>query len=334
MAEKSIENQQNLTSTLPKVLPINFLNEITNNFTSEILGSSVFGTVYKGTLPEGGVIAVKMLSDNSPVAHGIIFATEVTNLMAHQHKNIVELVGSSCATQQKVKLHNGRYVIVDMTEKFLCYKYLPLGTLDKHLDDEAKTIDWNTRFNIIKGICQGLHFLHIEAGPLIHMNLLPSSIWLDNDWVPKIADFGLARLFGQEQTRMNTINVMGKNGYMAPEYLYRGEISSKSDIYSLGMLIIEITTGEKNNADVEDRCARKFVEKVFENWKTDVQITRKYPSLDPNGFQAVKLCILIGLKCVDADRDKRPSIVDIVNKLGGKRVKIFDEEPSLQHGAP
>ncbi|GJM95789.1 hypothetical protein PR202_ga12567 [Eleusine coracana subsp. coracana] len=157
------------------------------------------------------------------------------------------------------------------------------------------------------------------------MNLLPSSIWLDNDWVPKIADFGLARLFGQEQTRMNTINVMGKNGYMAPEYLYRGEISTKSDIYSLGMLIIEITTGEKNNADAEDRSARKFVEKVFENWKTDVQITRKYPSLDPNGFQAVKLCILIGLKCVDADRDKRPSIVDIVNKLGGKRVKIFDE---------
>ncbi|CAO2148445.1 unnamed protein product, partial [Urochloa humidicola] len=185
---------------------------------------------------------------------------------------------------------------------------------------------WDTRFKIIKGICHGLHFLHKELdGPLVHMNLVPSSIWLDDNWEPKIADFGLSRLFGQEQTRMNTVNVKGHNGYMAPEYLYRGEISTMLDIYSLGMLILEITTREKNSGVSEDRSARKFVDNVHQNWDTDEQIIYKYQSLDPNGLQQVRVCIVIGIKCVEIDRNKRPSIVDIVNKLNGKRVPILEQ---------
>ncbi|KAG2556898.1 hypothetical protein PVAP13_8NG155004 [Panicum virgatum] len=162
------------------------------------------------------------------------------------------------------------------------------------------------------------------------MNLVPSSIWLDDNWVPKIADFGLSRLFGQEQTRMYTVNVKGYNGYMAPEYLYRGEISTMSDIYSLGMLILEITTGEKNCGYSEDRSARNFVSNVHQNWNTKEQIIHKYPSLDSNGLQQVNACIVIGLKCVEAERNKRPSIVDIVDKLNGKRVPIFDQASTSQ----
>jgi len=107
---------------------------------------------------------------------------------------------------------------------------------------------------------------------------------------------------------------------MAPEYLYRGEISTMSDIYSLGMLIIETTTGEKNCPNSEDRSARKFVEHVHQNWNTDDQITTMYPSLDANGLQQVKLCIDIGLNCVEVDPNKRLSIVDIVKRLNGERV--------------
>ncbi|CAO2143823.1 unnamed protein product [Urochloa humidicola] len=322
----NLQSQQSLVSTLPKELPANFMKDITGDFAAEReLGRSVFGIVYKGVLPEGGTIAVKRLDENAPVAAGKTFDTEVTNLMVLQHENIVQLVGFCHEAQKKVVQHNGRYVIVDMIESCLCYKYLPKGSLDKHLYADTRSINWDIQFKIIKGICQGLHFLHTELdGPLIHMNLVPNSIRLDDNWVPKIADFGLSRLFGHEQTRMYTVNVKGYNGYMAPEYLYRGEISTMSDIYSLGMLILEITTGEKNCAVPEDRSARKFVDNVHQNWKTDEQIIYKYPSLDTNGLQQVKACIVIGLKCVEAERSRRPSIVDIVKKLNGKRVKIFE----------
>ncbi|CAL4994143.1 unnamed protein product [Urochloa decumbens] len=329
----SLQSQQSLASTLPTNLPATFMKEITGDFAPEReLGRSVFGIVYMGVLPEGDrLIAVKRLAENSSVSAGKTFETEVTNLMALKHENVVELVSFCHESQKKVVQHNGRYVIVDVIESCLCYKYLPNGSLDKHLYDTTP-INWYTRFNIIKGICQGLHFLHKELdGPLVHMNLVPSSIWLDDNWVPKIADFGLSRLFGQEQTRMYTVNVKGHNGYMAPEYLYRGEISTMSDIYSLGMLILEITTGEKNCAVPEDRSARKFVDNVHQNLKTDEQIIYKYPSLDPNGLQQVKACIVIGLKCVEAERSKRPSIADIVDKLNGKRVEIFEQVSPSQH---
>ncbi|CAL4988704.1 unnamed protein product [Urochloa decumbens] len=329
----SLQSQQSLASTLPTNLPATFMKEITGDFAPEReLGRSVFGIVYMGVLPEGDrLIAVKRLAENSSVSAGKTFETEVTNLMALKHENVVELVSFCHESQKKVVQHNGRYVIVDVIESCLCYKYLPNGSLDKHLYDTTP-INWYTRFNIIKGICQGLHFLHKELdGPLVHMNLVPSSIWLDDNWVPKIADFGLSRLFGQEQTRMYTVNVKGHNGYMAPEYLYRGEISTMSDIYSLGMLILEITTGEKNCAVPEDRSARKFVDNVHQNLKTDEQIIYKYPSLDPNGLQQVKACIVIGLKCVEAERSKRPSIADIVDKLNGKHVEIFEQVSPSQH---
>ncbi|PUZ44320.1 hypothetical protein GQ55_8G078800 [Panicum hallii var. hallii] len=320
-------SQQSLASTLPKDLPATFMKEITNDFSpDQELGRSIFGTVYKGVLPEGGgMIAVKRLTENVAVPLGISFTTEVTNLMALRHDNIVELVHYCHEAQKKVVQNNGRYVIVDVTESCLCYKYLPKGSLDKYIYDTTSII-WDTRFEIIKGICQGLHFLHrdLVSGPLVHMNLAPNSIWLDDNWVPKIADFGLSRLFGKEQTRMYTVNVKGYNGYIAPEYLYRGEISTMSDIYSLGMVILEITTGEKNCAVSQDRSARLFVDNVHQNWKTDEQIIYKYPSLDPNGLQQVRACIVIGLKCVEADRNRRPSIMDIVNKLNGKRVPIFE----------
>ncbi|KAK3121034.1 hypothetical protein QOZ80_8BG0645030 [Eleusine coracana subsp. coracana] len=250
-------------ATLPKEVTPEFLKNITDNFSKErIVGESVFGRIYKGTLPEGGEIAVKM------------------------------------------------------TEHFICYEYLPMGSLDRYIYDKTSSVDWHIRFKVTKGICEGLHFLHRQLdGPLIHMNLVPNSIWLDNNWVPKITNFELSRLFGKEQTQRNTVNVMGLIGYMAPEYLYLGEISTKSDIYSLGMLILEITTGDKNVTTQDDRASRKFVLNVHENWNRVDQITARYPLLDANGLQQVKTCIEIGLCCVELDRDRRPSIVDIINKI-------------------
>uniref|UniRef100_K3ZJF1 NB-ARC domain-containing protein n=1 Tax=Setaria italica TaxID=4555 RepID=K3ZJF1_SETIT len=103
------------------------------------------------------------------------------------------------------------------------------------------------------------------------------------------------------------------------------EISTMTDIYSLGMLILEITTGEKNCPDAEDRSARRYVENVHKHWTTNEIIKCNYPLLDSDDLQQVKACIVIGLNCVEPDQNKRPSIVDIVNKLNGERVPIFDQ---------
>ncbi|WVZ53161.1 hypothetical protein U9M48_004142, partial [Paspalum notatum var. saurae] len=113
---------------------------------------------------------------------------------------------------------------------------------------------------------------------------------------------------------MNTQNVVGSLGYMAPEYLYRGEISTQSDIYSLGLQIIEISTGEKNAPNYDDKCGRKFIEKVQEKW-TDEYITSKYQSFGADCLQQLKMCVKIGLQCVEQERKNRPPTVDIVDRL-------------------
>jgi len=201
-------------------------------------------------------------------------------------------------------------------ESLLCHEYLERGSLQKNLFGEGSSyLPWETRFKIIKGICHGLRFLH--RIPIIHMDLKPENILLDNNMMPKIADFGLSRLFGQEQTRANTQNVVGSYGYIAPEYLYRGEISTQSDIYSLGLLIIETTTGEKNQPNHNEPSARDFIEKVRQTW-TDGYIASMYSKFYANDLQEVRVCIDIGLECVEIDRKKRPSIESIVERLEGR----------------
>ncbi|XP_051198533.1 cysteine-rich receptor-like protein kinase 6 [Lolium perenne] len=309
------ESQQSVLSTLPSELPLDFLKSITDQFSQErILGTGAFGTVYKGTLPGGEIIAVKKLSENSPLPRERAFTNEVTNIMAVKHKNVVRLVGYCHEGLKKVVQNNGRYIVADIVESLLCYEYLPRGNLQSNLFEIRTKMNWDTRFNIIKGICEGIHFIHSIS--VVHMDLKPQNILLDDNLEPKIADFGLSRFFGQEKTRMNTQTVVGSYGYMAPEYIYRGEISTKSDIYSLGILIIETTTGEKNFCGNEP-SAKRFVENVRTNWRGQRMLS-EYPSLEADGLQQVTLCIEIGLQCVDIDRQKRPSIETILDKLNGR----------------
>jgi serine/threonine protein kinase len=308
------ENKPTVLSTLPKELPLDFLKTITGQFAEErILGVGAFGTVYEGTMPDGQKIAVKRLAENSPIARDKAFNSEVQNIMALQHENIVKLVGFSHEGQKKVVLNNGRYIVADIVESLLCYEYLSQGSLQKNLFEVPILTDWDTRFKIIKGICKGLVFVHSIG--IVHMDLKPQNILLDDKMVPKIADFGLSRLFGQEQTRMNTQNVVGSYGYIAPEYLYRGEISNKSDIYSLGLLILETTTMQKNCPGNEP-SAGSFIKSVRENW-TPNHIVSQFPGSDGDRLQQVNKCIIIGLECVEIDRQKRPTIENILDRLNG-----------------
>ncbi|XP_037482660.1 cysteine-rich receptor-like protein kinase 25 [Triticum dicoccoides] len=298
---------------LPKELPLDFFKEITNNFASEI-GSGAFGSVYKGTLGGGGVVAVKKLAENSPVPRDEIFKKEVQNIMVLEHENIVKFLAYCREGQNRLVQSNGRHIIAEITETLLCYEYVPNGSLEQKLFGESIDIDWDTRFKIIKGVCEGIRYLHGLPSPVLHLGLKPQNIFLDGNMAPKIAEFGFSRIFGEDQTRMNTRSVVGSVGYMAPEYLYNGEISARSDIYSLGLIIMEISTREKNSSSADQKHARKYIDAVKENWSQE-KIMSEYPELEDADFSQIEACIKIALQCVEIDQKKRPSIQEIISKF-------------------
>ncbi|GJN22752.1 hypothetical protein PR202_gb10348 [Eleusine coracana subsp. coracana] len=170
--------------------------------------------------------------------------------MRCKHKNIVRFLGYCTNTHGKVMEHNGKYVIADVRERMLCFEFIRYGSLRIHLSDESSGLGWHERYRIIKGVCQGLHYLH-ENQNIIHLDLKPENILLDQNMVPKISDFGLSTLFDREQTRAVTTKIRGTRGYIAPEYLDNSIISFKSDIYSLGVIILEIMTGKRTEPRIE-----------------------------------------------------------------------------------
>lgn len=303
-----------------KVLSFNFLSTITNGFSKEReLGEGALGTVYTGILDNGGMIAVKRHVQNAPGTNNIeTYTNKILRIMEQENMNIVKVLGFCCEERTTYdEQSGGPCVCQENVESLLCYEYLPMGSLHTNLFDEsASRIDWDTRYKIIKGICQGLLFLH--RLPLIHLDLKPQNILLDHNMIPKITDFGYSRLFGQKETRMYTVNSVGSVGYKAPEFLVRGEISARSDIYSLGLIIMEITTRERNCPSINQQSARKYVDKVKNNWAGESgedRMMTEYPELGEDRLHQLKACIKIGLRCVELDQHRRPTIKKIVNDL-------------------
>ncbi|CAL4940313.1 unnamed protein product [Urochloa decumbens] len=210
--------------------------EATNNFSEENkLGEGGFGPVYKGQFPEGVEVAVKRLASHS--GQGFIeFKNEVQLIAKLQHTNLVRLLG--CCSQEE--------------EKILVYEYLPNKSLDFFIFDEDRKslLDWNKRLAIIEGTAEGLLYLHKHSRlRVIHRDLKPSNILLDSEMNPKISDFGLAKIFSSNNNEGSTTRrVVGTYGYMAPEYASEGLFSIKSDVFSFGVLILEIISGKKNSS--------------------------------------------------------------------------------------
>ncbi|KAJ1276200.1 hypothetical protein BS78_05G196100 [Paspalum vaginatum] len=287
---EDIESIESLLIDLPT------LKIATNNFSeNNKLGEGGFGAVYKGSLPSGQGIAVKRLSHNSRQGIGEL-KNELVLIAKLQHKNLVRLVG----------------VCLQEDEKLLVYEYLPNRSLDTFLFDSEKRkgLEWGTRFNIINGIARGLQYLHEDSQmKIVHRDLKASNILLDVDMNPKISDFGLARLFGEDQSQDTTKRVVGTYGYMAPEYALRGQYSIKSDIYSFGVLILEITTGRRNSDSYNSDEAVDLPSVVWEHWtmKTITEIIDPYLRLDSSEDEILR-CIHIGLSCVQEDPLDRPAI--------------------------
>ncbi|PUZ60239.1 hypothetical protein GQ55_4G108100 [Panicum hallii var. hallii] len=311
-------------SSEPRNLPLEHLRSITNNFSEErLLGEGGFGTVYKGVLPNGKTIAVKKLNSSIPGVKDRHFENEASLLMRLKHPNVVLLVGWCSETENMYVHYNGKYICAEKSERLLCLEYMPKGSLRGYLSDEASGLAWDTRYKIIEGICYGLHYLHEEwqhSTPIIHMDLKPANILLDNNMVPKIADFGLSRLFSEEKTWTCTINRDGTLGYMAPEYINRGLITTKSDIFSLGVIIIEIVTGHRDYPDENGVSPQEFIDLVLKKWRNRLQKTASYKEL--YYYQQIRSCIQIGLVCVGLDRSKRPTTSQIIKMLHVESVDL------------
>lgn len=299
-----------ILSTLPKNLPFEFLEDITDGFSKKRqLGRGGFGVVYKGILSDGYTIAVRRLLRFQGIEMKQ-FDNEVNILMELRHKNIVNLLGYCHEVRRTYVQYEGKPVFAETSEQLLCYEYLDCGSIDKYIFGKNHELDWHTRYKMIKGICEGLHYLHEnDRAPIIHLNLKPANVLLDAAMEPRITDFGLSRLIGEGNTRIVNTHTLGPIGYMAPEYRDMGEVSRKVDIFSLGILILEIVTGQDNSTKVD------FIDHVCEHCMEGPQIKFMYPSLEPELHDQVELCIKIGLECVQTDRKKRPTAGDIIRKL-------------------
>uniref|UniRef100_M4CBQ0 non-specific serine/threonine protein kinase n=1 Tax=Brassica campestris TaxID=3711 RepID=M4CBQ0_BRACM len=282
------------------------------------VGKGGFGVVYKGRLLDGQEIAVKRLSEMS--AQGTNeFINEVRLIGRLQHINLVQLLG--CC--------------VDEGEKILIYEYLENLSLDSHLFVLSRRcmLNWQMRFDIINGIARGILYLHHDSSiRIIHRDLKASNILLDKDMTPKISDFGMARIFGRDETEANTRKVVGTYGYMSPEYALDGIFSIKSDIYSFGVLLLEIISGKRNKGFYYSGRDHNLLECVWRNWKEGqgieivdtVIIDSSSPTFRP---REILRCLQIALLCVQARVEDRPLKSSVVLMLGSEAEDIPQPKP-------
>lgn len=303
-------------TTEPASLTISVLQRITDNFSKErALGQGAYGTVYKGVHDNGEEIAVKLLHNNMQAIDDEQFKQEFDNLMMLNHQNIVRLVGYCYDTQRQHMEFQGKIVFGETTYKALCFEYMHKGSLQNHIYDESHGLDWDTRYKIIRGTCEGLYYLHEGCKePIYHLDLKPDNILLDEDMVPKLADFGLSKLFGEEQTRVTQCPV-GTIGYMPPEYLFQNIVSKKVDIFSLGVVMIKIIAGPKGHSRSAEMPYQEFLDLVQENWRNRLQATQSPSQPLEASCQQMNICTKVALSCMETDRHKRPTIVYIIDKL-------------------
>ncbi|KZV55195.1 hypothetical protein F511_12782 [Dorcoceras hygrometricum] len=281
----------------------------TDNFSeANKLGKGGFGPVFKGNLNDGREIAVKRLSKAS--GQGMQeFMNEVVLISKLQHRNLVRLL--ACCVENK--------------ETMLVYEYMPNKSLDFFLFDPSQDIlDWRKRINIIEGIGRGLLYLHRDSRlKIIHRDLKPSNILLDNDWNPKISDFGMARIFGTTQDHVSTVRVVGTYGYMAPEYALEGRFSEKSDVFSFGVLILEIATGKRNTSFYNKEGSSNLLGHVWKQWNEDNLAILIDPRISSQSYRPeIMRCIHIGLLCVQELPKDRPSISSVLSFLSSEIVEL------------
>ncbi|RZC46372.1 hypothetical protein C5167_039324 [Papaver somniferum] len=309
---EEIRTQEDLELPLIDLITI---ETATNYFSQQNkIGEGGFGPVYKGCLAEGQQIAVKRLCKES--GQGLNeFKNEIILIAKLQHRNLVKLLG--CC------IHGD--------ERLLVYEYMPNGSLDYFIFDEKRStlLDWNKRMNIIMGIARGLLYLHQDSRlRIIHRDLKTSNILLDIDLNPKISDFGMARLFGGDQTEGMTRRWL----YVSRICDRRALFSVKSDVFSYGVLVLEMISGKKNRGFSNDSHQLNLLGHAWMLWNEGKALEIIDPCLGdalPVSAEALK-CIQVGLLCVQQLPDDRPTMSAVVFMLGSENAVLPEpKEPGF-----
>ncbi|XP_072951019.1 G-type lectin S-receptor-like serine/threonine-protein kinase At2g19130 [Typha angustifolia] len=272
----------------------------TKNF-AEKLGGGGFGSVFKGLLPDSTVIAVKKLDGLNQGEKQ--FRAEVSTIGTIQHLNLVRLLGFCSGG----------------TRRLLVYEYMPNGSLDMQLFQNTPTVlDWNTRYQIALGIARGLVYLHEKCRDcIIHCDIKPENILLDASFIPKVADFGLAKLVGRDFSRVLT-TLRGTIGYLAPEWITGVAITAKADVYSYGMMLFEIISGRRNTEQGEGGRASFFPTLAATKLMEGNLEGLLDPRLDGGAnFEELERACKVACWCIQDDESSRPTVGQTVQILEG-----------------
>ncbi|KAK1415627.1 hypothetical protein QVD17_31411 [Tagetes erecta] len=316
--KKSSRSSKQMGSAEVPLIGLSKISRATNDFSVDNkLGEGGFGPVYKGVLDGGQEIAVKRLSKSS--GQGLDeFKNEVICIAKLQHRNLVKLLG----------------YCIQGDEKMLIYEYMSNKSLDSFLfaDESRKSIlDWSQRFQIIQGIARGLLYLHQDSRlKVVHRDLKAGNILLDHFMRPKISDFGLARMFKEDENEANTKRVVGTLGYIPPEYAVNGLYSVKSDIFSFGVLVLEIVGGKKNRGfvheDHDDNLLGHAWRLYKENKSLDLIDECIRASYSPS---EVLRSIHVALLCVQQRVEDRPDTPTVVAMLGSEGPLPCPKKPAF-----
>ncbi|XP_030439675.2 cysteine-rich receptor-like protein kinase 34 [Syzygium oleosum] len=280
------------------------------NFFSEgnKLGEGGFGKVYRGKLENGQDIAVKRLEGCSNQGQQQ-FKNEVTLLVGLQHKNLIKLHG----------------YCLEEGERLIILEFAPNASLEGFISDSIKRmlLTWERSFGIVSGIARGLLYLHEDSRfRILHRDLKPGNVLLDENMNPKITDFGTARLFLLDQSRANTAQIAGTFGYMAPEYVRHGEISVKTDVYSFGVVVLEIISGKKNSYNSNSGTSEHLLGYAWKNWRKGTPFHLIDPMLNGSSRSEMLRCIHIALLCVQENVARRPTMASVVLMLGSQSTTL------------
>ncbi|XP_072968407.1 putative serine/threonine-protein kinase isoform X2 [Typha angustifolia] len=310
-----LQHQESLVFSSDKNIKLFSYGELksaTDNFhQGNKIGRGGFGTVYKGILRSGQEVAVKVLSAES--RQGVKeFLTEIDVITNVKHPNLVELVG--CC--------------VEADNRILVYEYLENNSLDHALlgpNSDPRKLDWNTRSAICLGVAKGLAYLHEELQPhIVHRDIKASNILIDRNCVPKIGDFGLAKLFPDNITHIST-RVAGTTGYLAPEYALHGQLTRKADIYSFGVLILEIVSGRSSSKMLWTEMDKLLLEWIWQLYEEGRLKEAVDPVLKEYPEEQVIQYIKVALFCTQAAAGRRPSIQQVVEMMS-KTIKLNEKE--------
>jgi serine/threonine protein kinase len=287
-------------SFVPKRYKYGEVKKITHSF-QELIGKGGFGTVYKGKLPDGRLAAVKILHNSS--RHGEEFLNEVLSIGRTSHVNVVSLLG----------------FCIDRSKYALIYEYMPNGSLDNYIycENPKAVLGWEKLYEIAVGIARGLEYLHRGCNArIVHFDIKPQNILLDEDLNPKITDFGLAKLCPPKESILSMAEMRGTVGYIAPEVFSRsfGVVSNKSDVYSYGMMLLEMIGGRRNAKMSADNPSQVY----YPDWLYDClaegcQIQACGGSI--GNEEISKKMGMVGLWCTQTMPANRPSISRVVEML-------------------